>query len=93
MEKTVADRVRELIVDYQPEGKQQSTNECTLIGNIGFDSLDIVELVMAFEEEFRIEIPDADLPDNPELITVGSMIQLVEKKIATRMGVVKVCDQ
>ena len=52
------DRVKEIIVDQLGVNAEQVTLEASFIDDLGADSLDSVELIMAFEEEFNIEIPD-----------------------------------
>ena len=59
-EKSVQDRVKEIIVEQLGVNPDQVTPEAKFIEDLGADSLDTVELVMAFEEEFGIEIPDED---------------------------------
>ena len=59
-EKSVADRVKDIIVEQLGVNPDQVTPEAKFIEDLGADSLDTVELVMAFEEEFGIEIPDED---------------------------------
>ena len=54
------DRVKQIIVDQLGVAPEQVTPEASFIDDLGADSLDTVELVMAFEEEFGIEIPDED---------------------------------
>ena len=56
----VAERVKELVVEQLGVDAEEVTNEASFVDDLGADSLDIVELVMAFEEEFGIEIPDED---------------------------------
>ncbi len=53
-------RVREIIVDQLGVSADQVTMEASFIDDLGADSLDTVELVMALEEEFNVEIPDED---------------------------------
>ena len=57
---SVADKVKEIIVEQLSVEADQVTTEASFTDDLGADSLDIVELVMAFEEEFDIEIPDED---------------------------------
>ncbi len=57
---SVADKVKEIIIEQLSVEADQVTNEASFTDDLGADSLDIVELVMAFEEEFDIEIPDED---------------------------------
>ena len=59
-DKSVADRVKEIIVEQLGVNPDQVTPEAKFIEDLGADSLDTVELVMAFEEEFGAEIPDED---------------------------------
>ena len=54
------DRVRDLVVEQLGVSQDQVTLEASFIDDLGADSLDTVELVMAFEEEFGIDIPDED---------------------------------
>jgi len=57
---SVADKVKEIIVDQLSVDDGQVTPEASFTDDLGADSLDIVELVMALEEEFGVEIPDED---------------------------------
>ena len=54
----VADRVRKIVVEHLNVDAEKVTEKASFIDDLGADSLDIVELVMAFEEEFGVEIPD-----------------------------------
>ena len=54
------DRIKEIIVEQLGVDEDQITADASFIDDLGADSLDTVELVMAFEEEFDIEIPDED---------------------------------
>jgi len=56
----VAERVKSIIVEQLGVDEEEVTQEASFTDDLGADSLDIVELVMAFEEEFGIEIPDED---------------------------------
>ncbi len=53
-----ADRVKKIVVEHLGVEAEKVTEEASFIDDLGADSLDIVELVMAFEEEFGVEIPD-----------------------------------
>ena len=57
---SIEERVRDLIVEQLGVNAEQVTSEASFIDDLGADSLDTVELVMAFEEEFGIDIPDED---------------------------------
>ena len=76
-EKTVADRVKEIIVEQLGVNPDQVTPEAKFIEDLGADSLDTVELVMAFEEEFGAEIPDEDAE---KLQTVGDVNKYIEER-------------
>ncbi len=54
------DKIKEIVVDQLGVEMDQVTLESNFIDDLGADSLDTVELIMAFEEEFEVEIPDAD---------------------------------
>ena len=57
---SVQERVKKIIVEQLGVGDDQVTSEASFVDDLGADSLDTVELVMAFEEEFGIDIPDED---------------------------------
>ena len=69
------DKIKEVIVDQLGVDADQVTLEANFIDDLGADSLDTVELIMAFEEEFDIEIPDADAE---KIKTVQDVINFVE---------------
>ena len=71
------DKVKEIIVEQLGVGADQVTTEASFIEDLGADSLDTVELVMAFEEEFGAEIPDEDAE---KLTTVGSIVDYLKSK-------------
>jgi acyl carrier protein len=72
----IAARVKKIVVDHLGIDAEKVTTEASLIDDLGADSLDTVELVMAFEEEFGIEIPEAEAD---EMSTVGEIIAYVKK--------------
>ena len=72
------DRVRDLIVDQLGVSPDQVKNEASFIEHLGADSLDTVELIMAFEEEFGIEIPDEDAE---KMSTVGDAIEYLKNNV------------
>lgn len=76
-EKSIPDRVKEIIVEQLGVNPDQVTPEAKFIEDLGADSLDTVELVMAFEEEFGAEIPDEDAE---KLQTVGDVIKYIEER-------------
>lgn len=71
------DRVKEIIVEQLNVNADQVTPEASFIDDLGADSLDTVELVMAFEEEFGAEIPDEDAE---KLTSVGAVINYLKEK-------------
>ena len=76
-DKSIADRVKEIIVEQLGVNPDQVTPEAKFIEDLGADSLDTVELVMAFEEEFGAEIPDEDAE---KLQTVGDVTKYIEER-------------
>jgi acyl carrier protein len=74
-----ADRVKKIVVEHLGVEADKVTDDASFIDDLGADSLDIVELVMAFEEEFGVEIPD----DAAEKIaTVNDTIAFINEKKA-----------
>jgi acyl carrier protein len=71
------DKVRDIIVEQLGVNADQVKPEASFIEDLGADSLDTVELVMAFEEEFGQEIPDQDAE---KLTTVGAVIEYLKGK-------------
>jgi acyl carrier protein len=72
-------KVAQIIVDQLGVDANEVTRQANFIEDLGADSLDTVELVMAFEEEFDIEIPDEDAE---KMMTVGQAIEYLKKKKA-----------
>ena len=75
----VADRVKKIVVEHLNVEAEKVTENASFIDDLGADSLDTVELVMAFEEEFNVEIPD-DAAES--IVTVGDAIKFLEKNAA-----------
>ena len=73
----VADKVKGIIVEQLGVDEEEVTPDASFVDDLGADSLDTVELVMAFEEEFGIEIPDEDAE---KMQTVGDAIKYIESK-------------
>jgi len=74
---SVADRVKAIIVEQLGVEEDEVTMDASFIDNLGADSLDIVELVMALEEEFDLEIPDEDAE---KIRTVGEAIRYIQDR-------------
>jgi len=72
----VADKVKSIIVEQLGVDEEEVTPDASFVDDLGADSLDTVELVMAFEEEFGIEIPD-DAAES--IVTVGDAIKFIDK--------------
>lgn len=72
----IADKVKKIVVEHLGVEEAKVTPEASFIDDLGADSLDTVELVMAFEEEFGCEIPD-DAAET--ILTVGDAIKFLEK--------------
>jgi acyl carrier protein len=71
-----AERVKKIVVEHLNVDADKVTENASFIEDLGADSLDTVELVMAFEEEFGIEIPD-DAAES--IVTVGDAVKYIEK--------------
>ena len=74
------DRVKKIVLDQLGVEESQVTKEAKFIEDLGADSLDTVELVMALEEEFKLEIPDDEAE---KLTTVGQAVDYIEKQQTT----------
>ncbi|EKD27403.1 MAG: hypothetical protein ACD_79C00734G0002 [uncultured bacterium] len=74
----VAAKVKEIIVDQLGVSPEEVVENASFIDDLGADSLDTVELVMAFEEAFNAEIPDEDAE---KLKTVGDAVSYIEKQV------------
>ncbi|MGO7675342.1 acyl carrier protein [Rhizobium ruizarguesonis] len=72
----IAERVKKIVIDHLGVDADKVVESASFIDDIGADSLDTVELVMAFEEEFGVEIPD-DAADS--ILTVGDAVKFIEK--------------
>jgi acyl carrier protein len=73
----VASKVKKIVTDHLGVDEAKVTEEASFIDDLGADSLDTVELVMAFEEEFGSEISDSEAE---KILTVGDAIKFIENK-------------
>jgi acyl carrier protein len=84
-QKTIEQRVKEIIVNQLNVNEEQITPQASFLDDLGADSLDTVELIMAFEEEFKDEIkgeiPEADAE---KLQTVGQVIEYINAKAGVK---------
>ncbi len=77
MAENAGDKVKEIVVEQLGVNEADVVDSASFVDDLGADSLDTVELVMAFEEEFGIEIPDEDAEG---IQTVGDAVKYVETK-------------
>ena len=73
----IQDQVKKIVVDHLGIDETKVVPEAKFIDDLGADSLDTVELVMAFEEEFGSEISDSDAE---KILTVGDAVKFIENK-------------
>ena len=74
---SIAERVKQIIVEQLGVDEAQVEDNASFVDDLGADSLDIVELVMAFEEAFELEIPDEDAE---KITTVKDAVEYIENK-------------
>ncbi len=74
-------KVKSIIAETLGVDMQEITPQASFVNDLGADSLDTVELVMAFEEQFGIEIPDED---TEKIQTVGQAIEYIKNKVAQK---------
>ena len=77
MSKDIGTKVKNIVADHLGVEESKVIDEASFIDDLGADSLDTVELVMAFEEEFGTEISDTDAE---KILTVGDAIKFIENK-------------
>ena len=75
----VFEKVKNVIIEQLGVAENNITMEASFIDDLGADSLDIVELIMALEEEFDIEIPDSDAE---KVVTVGDVVEYIKDHLA-----------
>ena len=74
----IFDKVKEIIIEQLGVTESAITTEASFIDDLGADSLDIVELIMALEEEFDLEIPDSDAE---KVVTVGDVVEYIKENV------------
>ena len=74
----IFEKVKSIIVEQLGVTETSVTMEASFIDDLGADSLDIVELIMALEEEFDIEIPDSDAE---KVVTVGDVVDYIKENV------------
>ncbi|HCM43116.1 MAG TPA: acyl carrier protein [Candidatus Omnitrophota bacterium] len=77
----VEDKIKEIIVEQLGVKPEEVVPEASFVDDLGADSLDTVELVMAFEEEFGTEIPDEDAE---KIQSVGDAVKYIEEKLGSK---------
>jgi len=77
----ITEKVKTVIAEQLGVKTEEVTDQAKFVDDLGADSLDTVELVMALEEEYGIEIPDEDAE---KLTTVGDAIKYIEEKLASK---------
>lgn len=75
---TVDERVKKIVVEQLGVDENEVTNEASFVDDLGADSLDTVELVMAFEEEFGLEIPDEEAE---KITTVKQVVDYINSHV------------
>ncbi|MGN0376826.1 MAG: acyl carrier protein [Suilimivivens sp.] len=71
------EKVRNILEEYVDVPKEQIIMETNLLNDLGLSSLDVVNIIVAFEDEFGIEIPDRKLS---EIVTVGDVVKLLQEE-------------
>lgn len=74
----VGSRIRSIISEQLGIGEDEITTDSSFMEDLGADSLDIVEVIMAIEEEFGVEVPDSTVE---EMETVKALVEFVEKNV------------
>ena len=77
MDNAIFEKVKSIIVEQLSVDESEVTPESSFVDDLGADSLDIVELIMAFEEAFGMEIPDEDAE---KIVTVGDAVRYIQSR-------------
>lgn len=72
------ERVIDILAEFTLLEKEKITKDSGLVNDLGLNSLDVINVVVAFEEEFGIEIPDSKIK---ELVTVGNIVEYLERYV------------
>lgn len=72
------EKVIDILVEFTEVDREKITKESALVKDLELNSLDVINVVVAFEEEFDIEIPDTKIKD---LVTVGDIMEYLEKYV------------
>ena len=78
---SVGEKIKAVIAEQLGVKPEEDTEQAKFVDDLGADSLDTVELVMALEEEYGVEIPDEDAE---KLTTVGEAIKYIDEKLASK---------
>lgn len=78
MSSSIFQKVKQIIVQQLGVEEDEVTMDASFVDDLGADSLDLVELVMAFEEEFEMEIPDEDAE---KIRTVGDAVNYIQERL------------
>ena len=78
---SIAEKIKSVIAEQLGVKPEEVTDQAKFVDDLGADSLDTVELVMALEEEYGVEIPDEDAE---KLTTVGEAIKYIDEKLASK---------
>jgi len=84
----IEDRIKQILADMLSIKPAKVTDDAAIFDDLGADSLDAIELLMAFDQEFGIQLPDdLDLDAGPQKVqTVGDLVRLVERLVAEQEG-------
>ena len=74
----IFEKIKNIIIEQLQVSETAVTGEASFIDDLGADSLDLVELIMALEEEFGIEIPDGDAE---KVVTVGDVVSYIKENV------------
>ena len=80
---SIEERVKKIVIEQLGVGEKEASNEASFVDDLGADSLDTVELVMALEEEFETEIPDEDAE---KIATIQQAIDYVKARTKDKEG-------